>query len=46
MTRRMIAWTWAVLLTVLTGCQSLQRDAQVTQDQWEPDLETTASADN
>ena len=46
MIRRILAWTWVLLLTASAGCNSLGRDAEVTQDQWEPGMETTASAAN
>jgi hypothetical protein len=29
-----------LLLLVAAGCNAFQRDAQVSRDQWEPDLET------
>ena len=44
MNRRMIAWMWMLLLVATAGCTSLQRDAEVTQDQWEPDTATTSTA--
>jgi len=42
MNRRTIAWMF--LLAAMTGCQVMQRDAEVTQQQWEPDVDTTAAA--
>ncbi|HVJ86368.1 MAG TPA: hypothetical protein VM452_12035 [Caulifigura sp.] len=42
MNRRALGWTWGLLVLVLGGCQSLQQDADVTRDQWEPKTETAS----
>ena len=44
MNRRLIAWMWILLVVAGAGCSSLQHDAEVTQDQWEPQTESTATA--
>jgi hypothetical protein len=42
MTRRALGWTWFLLIVALAGCNSLQRDAEVTRDQWEPETATAS----
>jgi|EndMetStandDraft_5_1072996.scaffolds.fasta_scaffold109425_3 hypothetical protein len=45
MTRRMNAWMWMLLLAALAGCTSFQREAaEVSRDQWEPEVETASAA--
>ncbi|QDT55987.1 hypothetical protein Pan44_40360 [Caulifigura coniformis] len=45
MTRRSFACMCVLLLGVLAGCNSLQGDAQVSRDQWEPPLGPAATAE-
>ncbi len=42
MNRRARGWTWLLLILALGGCNALQRDADVTRDQWEPQTETAS----
>lgn len=44
MNRRMNAWMWVLLLTALAGCTSLRSDANVSRDQWEPEVESASAA--
>jgi len=38
----MNAWMWMLLLAALAGCTSFQAD--VSRDQWEPEVETANAA--
>ncbi len=42
MTRHIFGWTWILIVLGLAGCNSLRRDADVSRDQWEPDVQSAA----